>query len=92
MVMWLTLTQINESSCGHDIGMMGMWVWVDTPTSMQTQINEDRAMWVWVDFNSNQRIVTSTNRHVAQLTIPKSTDHDCNVVNSYANQLIFMWS
>ena len=28
-VMWLTLTQINESSCGRDIGMMGMWVWVD---------------------------------------------------------------
>ena len=59
---------------------------------MQTQINEDKAMWVWVDFNANQRIVTATNRRVGQPTIRKSTDHDGNVVNSYANQRIFMWS
>ena len=34
----------DESSCGRDIGMMGMWVWVDfnakQPIINHTQINE----------------------------------------------------
>ena len=64
MVMWLTLTQINESSCGHDIGMI----------SYSGHDIGTMGMWVWVDFNANQRIVTSTNRHVAQPTIRKSTN------------------
>ena len=56
MVMWLTLTQINESSCGHDIGMMGMWVWVLTLTQINESSHQRIFMWLSVNSHANQRI------------------------------------